>query len=426
MNAIFYHNDTLVNRISYWHYVVFLCTLPFDFFYNQLVLLSLGLHTLIHCTKASWQQLWHRTPWMVMLPFVCGAIGIVYSADRGEGGRLLERQVGMLVFPLIMGLNTLDLSRYRKALLHWFGIAVVLTILYLYIDAMRILLFYQLPLRQLITPAFMNHDFALPIGLHATYLSLYAALSFLVFLYYLLRKPTIGYRVLYSIALVVLAAGILQLSSRAVGIALLCILNGCLPFMMFTGRKRWQIFATGILLTGLFLWLLSGRTTFRERYFTELKKDVTDQRENDALTDPRMTRWKLAVAIIRQAPLLGHGTGSEVRLLKAAYFDHALYSSYLNAFNAHSQYLSIWIKTGLWGILLYVWLLYSGIRRAIRRHDFFLMVFFLMIAIVGFGENLLDVNKGIFFYAFFGGFFWPGSNEETGNRNHFVSDTTIK
>jgi O-antigen ligase len=78
-----------------------------------------------------------------------------------------------------------------------------------------------------------------------------------------------------------------------------------------------------------------------------------------------------------------------------------LYSSYINEFNAHSQYLSFLIKTGIAGLLVYLYVLGYGAWVAIRRKQLFFAAFLLLVGIVSVGENILDVNKGIFFYGFF-------------------------
>ncbi len=408
MKQFLHINDTMANRISFWHYTAFLLTLPFDFFYNQLVVVSLAVHTLIHLTKERLRQFGHIVPWQVMAVYVVGLAGMLYSRDRPAGWDLAGRQTVMIVLPVIMSLNALDLARYKEKLLHIFGVGCVLTILYLYADALRVIAFYHLPLKRLVSLSFMNHNFSLPIELHATYLSLYAALSFVAFLYFFSRAKTRLGAIYYTFCLAVLAAGLLQLSSRAVCIALLVILNGVFPFMVFGGKLRWRIFFAMLVVSVSLLLFISTTASFRFRYFSELKKDVTDQRYNNELTDPRMARWGLGMELVKQAPLIGHGSGSEVRLLKEAYFNNRLYSSFVNAFNAHSQYLSLLIKTGIAGLFVYLLVLYMGLKRAFRKRDIVFTGFMLLIIIVSSGENLLDVNKGIFFYSFFFSFFLLG------------------
>jgi O-antigen ligase len=105
--------------------------------------------------------------------------------------------------------------------------------------------------------------------------------------------------------------------------------------------------------------------------------------------------------LVAQSPVIGHGSGSEIQLLKERYFENKFYRSYLHGLNAHNQYISFLIKTGIWGLLVYLATLFFAFRLAITRKDLLLFSFLTIIAIVSFSENVLDVDKGTFFYAIF-------------------------
>jgi O-antigen ligase len=124
-----------------------------------------------------------------------------------------------------------------------------------------------------------------------------------------------------------------------------------------------------------------------------------------------MVRWQCAWELIRSSPWIGHGTGMELGLLKAKYLDHHLYIAYKHDLNAHNQYLSLWIKTGFIGLLFYLFLLGAGFALAFRTKDPFLAAFLMIIAFVSFSENILDVNKGIFFFSFFFSLFFRAPGE---------------
>jgi len=55
--------------------------------------------------------------------------------------------------------------------------------------------------------------------------------------------------------------------------------------------------------------------------------------------------------------------------------------------------------------LIYLSTLGFGFKIAVRQKDLLFFTFMVLIAIVSFSENLLDVDKGIIFYAFFFSFF---------------------
>lgn len=402
MKRLFNIATTVEDNISYWHLAIFLAMLPFDFFYSQLVLLSFAAHTLIHLRKERLRLLLTKPVGIVMAVHLLGFVGMLYSHDKAAAWDLAGRQSAILIWPILLTLTHLPLAQCTERLLRFFAVVCVATILYLYVDAFRIIAFYQMPLSNIVSQAFMNHQFSLPIGIHATYISLYAALSFVVLLHGLFNTRGKAKQLLYMMGLAILAAGLLQLSSRAVCIALLVIVNTVFPWMAIKGKKRWWFLTTSLLLTlaaGLFI---GNTAAFKTRYFTELKQDVSNRDKVDYdISEPRVERWKLAWQLVQQKPLIGHGSGSELRLLKDAYFEHKLYSSYLNEFNAHNQYLSFLIKTGFVGLLVFLGVLSYCTWVAIRSRQLFFVSFLLLIIIVSVGENILDVNKGIFFYGFF-------------------------
>jgi O-antigen ligase len=115
----------------------------------------------------------------------------------------------------------------------------------------------------------------------------------------------------------------------------------------------------------------------------------------------RFDRWNIALDLIKRAPFIGTGSGSEVPLLRESYFEQKMYGPYLFSLNAHNQYLSFLINSGITGLMIYLVTLSWGLWQSIKNRDVLLFSFIVLIAVISFSEDLLDVNKGIFFYAFF-------------------------
>jgi O-antigen ligase len=118
-----------------------------------------------------------------------------------------------------------------------------------------------------------------------------------------------------------------------------------------------------------------------------------------------MKRWNLELQLIKKSPLIGYGGGSEKDVLKEKYFEQKFYRSYLFQLNAHNQYFSFLINSGIIGLFVYLYFLFFGFSGAIKKRDFLLLSFLILIAVVSVSENILDVNKGIFFYSFFSSLF---------------------
>lgn len=405
MMAIFDIQDSFSNKVSYWLLGAFLVLLPYDFFYSELALACFALHTLIHLRKERIKNLFTRKVALPVSLFLLIAVAIFYSPDKPEALNVTTRQLAIFLMPVLLSLTNLDLRTHGKGLLLLFAFSCSLCVAYLFADALHTLAFYRLPWSYLFTPAFMNHNFSSVIGLHATYLSVYVAFSIIILLYYLLSGTTRWNNYGYSICLLLLTAGMLQLSSRAAFIGLLLVVNVLFPLLLPNKRKRSAFFiATGIA-SVCFLVLIFSSGSFKERYVNELKSDLSLNPQLAEAMEPRAQRWKAAWELVEQAPLTGHGTGAEKQLLLDKYFEKKMYNAYVNEFNAHNQYLAMLINTGFPGLLLLVFILTYGMWQAWRNKDLLFLSFLLMTAIVCISENFLELNKGIFFYSFFFSFF---------------------
>lgn len=401
MKKLFVIEDTLTNQVSFWHLAAFLITLPFDFFYSQIVLVSFAVHTLIHCRRENLQGL--RKPALMLLGgfFLLGLLSISYSTDKPEGISIVTRQLALLIIPILFALTGLDLKKYTERLLLIFGLTCMATVLYLYADAIHTIAYFHLPWRSLFSLVFMNHNFSLPIEMHATYLSLYVAFSIIVFSRQLIKERTWAMKFICLCIIGILSLGLLQLSSRAVFISILLVFNIAFPVFVFTGRQRVRFMVVSVLLSVSLLLVISRVDSFKVRYINELKTDLSGKVALIEINEPRMARWELIAGLIKRSPVIGYGTGSEKRMLKEKYFENRLFNSYIQEFNAHSEYLSLMLKMGIFGLLYFGIILFAGFRTSWKNRDLPLMGFLILVTIVCVSENLLDLNKGIFFFSFF-------------------------
>ncbi|MDP4264768.1 MAG: O-antigen ligase family protein [Bacteroidota bacterium] len=397
--------DSLTNKISFYHLGLFLVMLPFDLFYSELILISLSLHTLIHINKKKIGASFTRQNLVLSSVFLLNVLGLIWSRDREEGLEDIGMQFSIILFPFIFSASGLNLNRYKKKLLLLFGATCTVTIVFLYTDAIHIILYNKLSPAILFSPAFINHNFSQTIPIHATYMSMYTALSIASFLYFFPEEKSNRTRFLYIIAITILVAGLLQLASRSVLIATIIFITTGFFLSMPKGTKRTRFIVITILVSLICLFGITMIDSFKKRYISELEKDLTQVSVNNEIPEPRIVRWQYTLPLVKNAPVIGHGSGSEKRLLKEMYFEKKLYNSFLHELNAHNQYLSFFIKTGVIGLIILLVTFYSGLVAAWRRKDRVFWAFMILISIVSFSENILDVNKGIFFYAFFFSFF---------------------
>jgi O-antigen ligase len=401
MNKLILIKDSLENKISYYLLAALLITLPFDRFYSQLFLVAFIIHSLIFINRQKIRQAFRLPVLMAGAVWIITLVGLIYSPDKKEGTADLFRQCPLLLFPFFLLISQFPVYQYRKNLLTLFGLSCVAVIIYLFIDALLTVINFHLPFSALFSIAFINHNFSRPIGLHATYLSLFLSLSLVFFMQCFLAARGFKKRALFVLGMLILLAGLLQLASRSVLIATIFIFIVAFPLFLPKGTIRFRFITSALVVSLLALVGILTISSFKKRYLTELRNDLTTTALNNEDLEPRVKRWEFVMELISHKPLIGYGSGTERRILKDIYFDNKYYNSFLNGLNAHNEYLSIWLKTGALALGFFLASLLYALILAWKRKDVLFAAFMLCCCIVSFSENIFDVSKGIFFYAIF-------------------------
>ncbi|MDB5230303.1 MAG: hypothetical protein JWN76_1108 [Chitinophagaceae bacterium] len=395
-------SSNIIDRIGCVHLCAFVALLPFDRFYSELILISFMLHTLVHFKRDHFKKLLCKEFLITALLFLLVLTGTLYSHYPTEAKNDVEKQSAFILLPFLFAMFFPDLKKYSPVILYSLVFSCIGITLYLYMHTLGVMQFYHMHLKELFSVSFINHNFSAPIEMHATILSMYISFSIFILLYDYYKKRTSG--IWYLLGILILGAGLVQLASKTVIIATLIIANLAFP-MMLTSKKKYLFILTSILLSAIIIFQVVKLDSLRDRFITSLQNDLTQSSINNEIMEPRIERWRIAIGLIKKAPLTGYGTGSEIPILKQAYFDQKLYNAYLKELNTHNQYISFMLKYGIAGLLVYLLILGFGLYTAFRKKDILFISFLVIIIIVGTAENFLDVNKGIFFFSFFYSFF---------------------
>src|SRR5258706_12575564 len=176
MKKVFYINDTLENRITYFHLLLCIFVFPFDRFYTTLLLFSFILHTAIYISKRQLRKL-NSTTVILQSVFFVSLFSASYSVSSSESFGVLTRQLAIFIFPLLLTITSLNLEKYRSRLMTGLVLSATLTVVYLFGNALYLIWYNHLSFQFLFTKSFVNHNFSLPIKIHATYLSMLLFLS---------------------------------------------------------------------------------------------------------------------------------------------------------------------------------------------------------------------------------------------------------
>ncbi|MEN9686048.1 MAG: hypothetical protein RLZZ28_1834 [Bacteroidota bacterium] len=392
---------TIAEKITYHHLQLFAMTLPFDRFYSEIVLISLILHSLIQFSYSNTKKMQWRIWLLPGSIYLLTLLGTLYTKYPGEAFSEWERQLALLLFPFILSINTFDFRKYAIPIIKWMGISCFFVVIYLYMVALWSIHTNQLPLQAIFSASFLNHNFSAPIGMHATYFSMYILLSLVVFIAQFPAEKRYMQKAVLAIIILVLTIGLIQLSSRAVLIALGICLNIIFPLALVKKGKRLKALLITSIVSLMLLTTISSIETVSNKMFRYLKEDITKTQAVTNNLEPRIARWECGWQLVKNAPVYGNGSGSEVALLKEIFYQKKLYQSFLNDLNVHNQYLSMLIKTGIVGLFVLLWVYLTGIMAGLKNNDFAILSFLVICMVVSFSENILDANKGVFFFSFF-------------------------
>jgi O-antigen ligase len=390
--------QNLAEKATYFFLILFGVLLPYDMLYATLAVYPILFFSLISFRKEKLKQI-PKYWWVFTLIFLLNVIGYFYTADTHRASYLLERQLIIFLFPLILPLAVNVNNKKNNLLFISFTLSCLAAILFLLYPNFLFLQSNHWSLKVLSLPHLYNHSFTQPLGIHATYLSLYTAMC-IIFLIDCIPRVTFIQKLPLFLALIILLIGLYFMASRNTMLALLFI--GLFVYPLFRLRNKFGYFLISILLVGGLLFTVNQNHYIFNRFSIDLVDDLKpDNHYTIENPEPRILRWKCAVDLIKEKPILGFGAGDEIPLLMKLYKERGMTVSYKEEFNTHNQYLAILIKNGIIGLIVFLSMMFYFFRLAIQSKNFMYLSFLILITIGFITENIIDANKGIFFFAFF-------------------------
>ena len=235
--------------------------------------------------------------------------------------------------------------------------------------------------------------------MHPSYLGLYANFSLCVFLHSLktnFTKNQLHVNTILITSLLFLCFFLIQLSSRT-QIALSYFL---FLFFIFFYIKRKFIFP--VLSIFVFINIILAlnfkgssldyrfRELFGYQYQTGYRNDQTH----------KINMWKAAFKANSNI-LIGEGIGDAKLKILESYKEHHLELELKKEFNAHNQYIDLYVSNGLIGVLIFLVILIVAIVEFCRKKFFIGIYLVIGIGVSLITESMLSRSKGVIFIAFF-------------------------
>lgn len=421
MKKLLLINDTPKARVIYLNTLALFVMMPWDRFYSELAVISLIINTLIHFEKEDLARLKSKDILLPQSVFIVTLLTATYTHYWHQALTLLGLQLHIVILPLLIGVHRPILSRYKEQLLNGFCLTCVAVTVYLFGIALYTIHFYHQPFGVLFSGAFTNHNFGAPMNAHATFLSYLLVIAAAAIIVKLKTARQRIEQLTGVTALLILFAGVVQLSSKTALGCLLIALLVLVPLFYFKGRQRLVVIAVCAAFIIVSAKVLLSMGSFRERLLIDMKKDI-DLNSHIVVTNSRLDRAEAVLDTLKRSPLLGFGSGSEVAVTHNVYYSHGLYHSFLENVTAHNQYLSTWINSGLIGLAVLVITLLWALVTAVRKRDLVFSVIMMLIISICATENMFDSSRRCLYYALFFSFcrltrkVWPDMEKVEENK----------
>ncbi len=359
--------------------------------------------------------------WLIKILLVYGVlllVGLLYTEQTHDGWFSLERKVFLFVMPVVIA-STRSITQLHVRRIFWLFVASCLLVALICLvnavgdwNAYRTgsfpadhLYFLDPNNVELMKTRgiwfFLSYiPLASAISIHPTYLSLYMSFC-CVFIFF--ELPHIRHTAVRcaGIALAILFAAFLSLlASRVIMIAVLLLLSafvlGHIPRQNLITR-----IAIGMAIV-VVLSVMLGNPISRKRQLQEVVSTPLAVQDDHVYANSigiRVSLWWLGwQSYVHGNVLVGNGTGDVLHVMEGAARSHGI-SNILNTYDPHNQYLYILIGNGLLAFAAFVLYLMIPAFRAWQSGEWLMVAFTFLIAMTCFTETVLELQKGIAFFA---------------------------
>ena len=332
--------------------------------------------------------------------YIIYLLAFFFSNHKGAIGILLETSLSVLCLPLVFNVLISHVRFDKRVRLKFYKLFITSTFMFsililfnIFIDDTTIYYsnWYTNKARTIIE----NSRF---IGQHPIYASVFFGISILFAVDILKNTENkISNKAFYYSAILFNFFLLLFFLSKGVLLALLITL-----FAVFFMNTKWTKKRIAFLLVSIFL--ISCLFTFNRRMNELINIDTYKSVNTNYSTGLRVGIYKCVYGLAKDNWILGYGPGNTQEVLNDCYASNSpvlLEKTY----NSHNQYLDVLLKTGIFGLLVFLSFLIINYVKAKKNKNFivtYILIFYYIIFLI---ENILLRQSGVILFYFFITFF---------------------
>ncbi|MFD2602355.1 O-antigen ligase family protein [Flavobacterium suzhouense] len=337
--------------------------------------------------------------------YLAYTISYFFATDKHEVGKLLERALPFLLFPIFMIINKYLINEKTRMLtMRVFSFSCIVLCLYV----------WTVIFSQGIEKVFKSDDYYNPVirnifsdttGMHLPYLGMLFVFAALLFLYDLLSVKGKSF-IFYIIRLLSIVFLLFSVAAFMARMALFIFVIVGIFFCLKKIRSAKQLIGIGIIgiiIVGSVLMLPSSQRRINESL--SAKYELPHAGQSSEEVNFRYGVYHCVKEILSEYWLTGVGVDNVQKKLDECYSSYTYRNSddYMHTtYNSHNQYFDIMLKYGIVGLILFVISLLWGVKTKDTVYQGFLIVIFIALL----SENVFSRQAGIVFFTFFNTLFF--------------------
>jgi O-antigen ligase len=354
----------------------------------------------------------NRTALLFIGLFTIILVGYFASENKLQASIILEKNIFMLVIPIMLSTSIITKSEVRTSLYSFTAGCLLAIVICL---AKAVYNYYTTGL----TYHFFYHNLSEGgIGLHAVYFSFYLAFCVL-FLMLELKTNWRGQdwkiRIWHLVLISIYCVFIILLSSKTVIIGLVLFVNLLVLFWAFNEKRRGFNIVAIVIINFLIIVGIFKLNVVKDRFRDSLNSNI-EFIKNDNYSELtvftgvtiRLAIWKFIVEILEEnnSWWIGMAPGDGVETLRKKAVEKNLYQGNkergwvdYTSYNAHNQYFQYLLFFGVAGLTYFMLLLLNIIIHALHYRNLLLLFGILLFMMFAATESVLESNKGIIFFS---------------------------
>lgn len=387
----------LIKRNKFGFYILALAVvlLPWDKIYGSIAIALATIYSIYNIlSNKSYKELVKISVLSCVSLYLVYVLGLYNTENIEYGTKFLGSKIALVLFPIII-IGFRSTPFLKKELLFYFAISYSIRAFYVFVNFVINLDFKKKWYFQEIE----NNG-----GFHATYMSIYSLVTVILLLWLIkdrLFVKSSKFLILFHIVFIIL------LASRITIIALFitALVYSASIFYNKNELRRRIAMIFFVCFSMAVIGIIANKDIkykfLQLKSFNGLKYNKFDA--NSVST--RVAKWKSAIQISKENPILGCGTGDLPDELLNQYRKLECLQCIVKKYNnPHNQYLDALSRNGIIGLLSLLFLLSYPLCIAIRTRNIYMLLVNLVFWIVFMTECVLNVEKGVEFFSFINSF----------------------